>query len=355
MIFQPIHARVQRLVNRFVFGDRDDPYLVIARLTHHLADPHNIGNLLSTLIATTAESLRLPYAALYLDHAGNLELAAEVGTPGDTTQRFPLLWQGQSIGALDVAPRGRGEPFSAADRRLLADLASQIGLAAHAVTLAQDLQASRQRIVTSREEERRRIRRDLHDGLGAHLAALRMQASAIHALVRRDPDRAESELVLMHAELRTAIDEIRGLVQGLRPPALDDLGLAGALRARLDRIGHGTETQPLILTVEITDSLPALSAATEVAAYRIVEEAVTNVLRHAQATTLRVTVQPDGDTLKLEIVDNGIGLPSDRPAGVGTHSMHERTAELGGSLSIISMPDHAGTIVRANFPLDRRS
>lgn len=350
--FQPVHARVQRAVNRFVFGDRDDPYAVISRVGHQLAGASGLADLLPQLVRLTAESLRLPYVALYLDRTQGLELAAAVGSPTGTSQRFPLAWQGQPVGALDVAPRGPGEPFNAADRRLLEDLASQIGLAAHAVTLAQDLQASRERIVTSREEERRRLRRDLHDGLGAQLAALMMQTGIARSQVRIDPARAEAELDLLRDELKVALAEIRELVQGLRPPALDELGLAGALRSRLERLGRGPSEHPLALTVEIAEPLPPLTAATEVAVYRIVEEAVTNVLRHARASTLQVVIRHDPSALEVTVRDDGAGIPADHSSGVGWQSMRERTSELGGSIVVGPGPDGQGTSVQARFPLE---
>ena len=352
VLFQPVRERVQRQVNRFVFGDRDDPYAVISRLGHQLAGSTGLVDLLPQLVHLTAEALRLPYVALYLERTGRLELAAAVGSPTDTAQRFPLAWRGQAVGVLDVAPRGRGEPFNAADRRLLADLASQIGLAVHAVTLAQDLQASRERIVTSREEERRRLRRDLHDGLGAQLAALTMQAGIVRSLIRRDPVQAETELDLLRDELRVGLADIRNLVQGLRPPALDELGLAGALRARLERVARGSADHPLAVTIDIPDPLPPLSAAAEVAVYRIVEEATTNVMRHASASRLWVVIREVEGVLTVTVRDDGVGMAEDVVGGVGTQSMRERTGELGGTVEIGPGDDGRGTMVCARLPLE---
>ncbi|MGC4192876.1 MAG: sensor histidine kinase [Thermomicrobiales bacterium] len=350
--FQPLRERVQRMVNRFVFGDRDDPYAVVFRLGQRLTSTTTISGVLPQLADVIAESLRLPYVGISLLRPDGLELAAAVGSPTPGMLRTPLVWQGEPVGSLDVAPRGTGESFNTTDRRLLENLASQIGLAAHAISLAQDLQASRERLATGREEERRRIRRDLHDGLGAHLAALTMQTSVARSLVRTNPDRAETELDILRQELRSAIEEIRTLVRGLRPPALDDLGLAGALHAYLDRIGRGTKEQPLALTLTIAEPLPRISAATEAAAYRIIEEAVTNVIRHANATTLRISMWQEGPLLRVEICDDGLGIPANAIAGVGTHSMRERAAELGGCLTVTCRPGGRGTIVHADLPLE---
>jgi signal transduction histidine kinase len=339
--FQPVRTRVQRGLDRFVYGDRDDPYAVISRLGQQVANAAGISDLLPQIVRTTADALRLPYAALFLDRTDGPELVASAGTIAPTLVRLPLTYQGATIGALEVAQRSRGEVFSASDRRLLEDLAQQIGIAAHTVTLATELQRSREEIVTSREEERRRLRRDLHDGLGAQLAALIMQAGAIRSQVRADPDGAESSLRELREELRTAVDDVRRLVHGLRPPALDELGLVGALRARLDRLG-----------LRQSERLPSLPAAVGVATMRIVDEAVTNVVRHAGAGRLRVALAIDGDVLRIVVEDDGAGFgPDEIVPGIGLQSMRERARELGGTMSIGTRPDGTGTSVDVRLPL----
>ncbi len=156
-----------------------------------------------------------------------------------------------------VAPRSPGEAFSPADERLLEDLARQAGGAAHAVRLNADLQRSRERLVTAREEERRRLRRDLHDGLGAQLAGLNVQAGVLRNLIPRDPAAADELVVELRGELRAAIADIRRLVHDLRPPALDELGLESALRRLAERYGEGA----LRVRVETPEGLPSLPAA----------------------------------------------------------------------------------------------
>jgi signal transduction histidine kinase len=349
--FQPLRLRVQRLTNRLLFGERDDPYAVLARLGHHIEDTLSSADLLPAIVRTTAEMLRLPYAALFLDRADGPVLVASAGVASTSTLRLPLIYQGQTVGALEVAPRAPGEVFGQADRRLLEDLACQIGVAARTVSLATDLQHSRERIVTSREEERRRLRRDLHDGLGAQLAALIMQAGAARSLLRSDPDAAEREIADLREELRSAVAEVRRLVQGLRPPALDELGLAGALRARLERFDRGgidAESPALRVRFEAAEPLPPLSAAVEVAAYRIVEEAVTNVVKHAQASSVTVTLRVQDAGLVITIDDDGIGFtPSTETSGLGLHSMRERATELGGAFVVTG---DRGTTVSVTLP-----
>ncbi len=352
--FQPLLLRVQRAINRLLFGDRDDPYAVLTRLGHHIEDSLSAADLLPAIVRTTAEMLRLPYAALWLERADGPVLVASSGVASTSTLRLPLMYQGQPVGALEVATRAPGEVFGRADRALLEDLARQVGVAARTVSLASDLQHSRERIVTSREEERRRLRRDLHDGLGAQLAALIMQAGVARALVRPDPAAAERELAELREELRAAVSDVRRLVLGLRPPALDELGLVGALRTRLARFDQGgvdADGPGLEVHFDAQEPLPPLSAAAEVAAFRIVEEAVTNVLKHAQGSRVTVTLRLDGEALVITVLDDGTGITSSSDAsGMGLQSIRERAIELGGSCTVSADPDDRGTLVRVTLP-----
>jgi len=287
-------------------------------------------------------------------------VVAASGAPVADLLRLPLAYQGEVIGQLLLAPRAQGEAFSPADRRLLDDLARQAGIAVHAVRLTADLQRSRQRLVNAREEERRRLRRDLHDGLGATLAALNLQAGTIRNLISRDPAAADALVGELRAEIRAAIADIRRLVYDLRPPALDELGLVGAIRARAaqcyasaanDAEGGAETAQDnrLQVLVDAPEQLPPLPAAVEVAAYRIVLEALTNVVRHARARTCLIRLDVS-EGLRLEIADDGIGLPTEGGAGVGLRSMHERAAELGGTCVIETKPQ-GGTQVLVRLPL----
>lgn len=251
--------------------------------------------------------------------------------------------------------------FADAERRLLEDLAQQIGASAHAalmtdeaLKLSADLQRSRERLVEAREEERRRLRRDLHDGLGPQLSSQALTIDAVRMLMRQDPDAAEELLLDLKADAQDAVTDIRRLVYGLRPPALDDLGLLGALRETAEQYS----VKGLSVSVETPERLPPLSAAVEVAAYRIAQEALTNVVRHAGANSCTVYLAiEEAAVLCLEVRDNGRGIPdlqenSSVKAGVGLTSMRERATELGGSLVIEPLPD-GGTCVRARIPLPK--
>jgi signal transduction histidine kinase len=351
VLFQPLRSRLQRSVNRLMYGERDDPYAVVSRLGRRLEATLAPEVVLPTLVETIAQALKLPYASILLKEGEGFRTAAAYGSPRGEPGTLPLVYQREEIGRLVLSPRAPGERFSDADRSLLEDLARQAEVAVHAVTLTSDLQHSRERLVTTREEERRRLRRDLHDGLGAQLAGLNVQAGALRRLIPRDPEAADELVVELRDELRSAISDIRRLAYDLRPPALDDLGLVEALRRLAER--YGSEDEQLRVLVEAPEDLPNLPAAVEVAVYRITQEALTNVARHARAGTCVVRLAMD-EAVALEIVDDGIGIPAQRIAGVGLSSMHERASELGGSCLIQSVPN-GGTQVLVRLPLPKES
>ena len=351
ILFQPLRYRLQRAVNRLMYGERDDPYGVLSRLGQRLEGTLDPETALRTIVETVTQALKLPYAAIELERNGTFEKVAEHGTLKGKAVELPLSHQGQEVGRLLVCARSPGEAFSSQDRRLLADLARQGGSAAHAARLAADLRRSRERLVTMREEERRRLRRDLHDGLGPRLATLALKHDAARNLLGDDPVAVDRLLAELKGETKEAIDEVRRVVHDLRPPALDQLGLVPALEGWTRRQGNG-ETR---ISVEAPEELSPLPAAVEVACYRIVQEAVTNVVRHAAARECLVSLSLNEETASLivEVSDDGrgIGVSSDRNGGgVGMHSMRERAEELGGTFHVRPAAG-GGTVVRARLPL----
>jgi signal transduction histidine kinase len=296
---------------------------------------------LPTVVETIGQTLRLKYVALVF--ADSDDIAAAFGSADAAPLRFPLVHQGVAAGELLLAPRA-GEQLREADRRLIADLAPQVAAAAHTVGLAQELQAARRRLVELREEERRRIRRDLHDGLGPALAGLTLTLDAVQNVAASDLERANTLLASATEQAQTMIGDVRRLIYGLRPPALDELGLIDSLRG----IASREMSSATSIAVEAPEALPPLPAAVEVAAYRIVQEALTNVARHARARSCTVCLSVEPDALLVEVADDGQGI-AQRGIGAGLRTMQERAVELAGSCLITSTPG-AGTIVAARLP-----
>ncbi|MDQ4128478.1 MAG: GAF domain-containing sensor histidine kinase [Actinomycetota bacterium] len=354
VLFQPLRERLQRTVNRLMYGERDDPYAVLSRLGQRLETSLAPDAVQPAAVNAVAEALKLPYVAVEVGKDGALETAAATGEPADEPLRLPLVYGGETVGRLVLGHRPGEEDFAPADRQLLEDLAHQIGVAAQAVRLTDeavrlsaDSQRSRERLVTAREEERRRLRRDLHDGFGPQLVGLTMTAEAARDLVSTDPKRAKDLLGDLTECAQAAVSDVRRLVYALRPPALDVLGLPGALRAHADHHNDGG----IRVTVEAPEQLPSLPAAVEVAAYRIALEAINNAERHAaaRACVVRVALEEAAAVLYVEVTDDGRGVEDDRGTGVGLSSMRERAAELGGWCTV-ETPASGGTNVRAFLP-----
>jgi signal transduction histidine kinase len=333
----PLRDRLQQWANRLLYGDRNDPYAAISRLSSRLDAVAETTELLPTVVRTVGESLHLPYVAVELRG----ELVAVHLRPGTgVSHTLPLTFQGERIGSLLCETRAPGEQFAPADRRLLGELAHHVAVAAREVLLTRDLVRSREQLVVAREEERRRVRRDLHDGLGPSLAGIALGIDAARRSLRDDPEQADRELVELRAAAQESVVEIRRIAHDLRSPALDQLGLLGALRAQVERFGS---------RLEAPDDLPVLSAAVETAAYRIALEALANAHRHADAAECRVRVSI-GDGLRVEIEDDGVGFREPLEPGVGLRSIRERADELGGSLLVERIVPR-GTRVLAILPL----
>ncbi|WP_328709995.1 sensor histidine kinase [Microbispora hainanensis] len=340
LAFAPARSAVQSLVDRVMYGQRRDPVAAAARVGLRL------GAGLDGVLRAVCEALRLPYAAV----ASDGRLVATYGRSPRRRHTVSLEVADGPPADLLVGLRAGESRLSGADRRALELLAAPVGLALQAVRLSEQLGESRTRIVAAREEERRRLRRDLHDGLGTVLTAVTLKADAAHNLRHTDPERSARLLLDLRADLTAAIADIRRLVYNLRPPALDELGLLGALRQRAqDSWRH--EHAGYVVTIDAPDGLPPLPAGVEVAAYRIATEAVTNALRHGGATACRVSLRADHAALHVEVSDNGSGGAGAWPHGVGLRSMHERAGELGGTLT--AGPTDCGGRVHARLPLEQ--
>jgi signal transduction histidine kinase len=371
--FQPARVWLQRAVGRALFGTRDDPEQTLHNLGDTLAlgaEPRAALEAVSERIATALAS---PWVAIELHGSAGPELRAEAGrrpawaTNPDAIRQVPLVHRGHRPGTLLVCRRSPNEPLSHRDEALLETLAVPLAASAAALRLTADLQRSRERLVVAREEERRRLRHDLHDDLGPLLASLTVQLDA--ATLRRARTGSVPEEVLheLRATAHEAVRSVRRAVEHLRPPALDELGLLATITEQARRLQTGDRPH---IDLHAPASLPPLSAATEVAAHRIATEAITNAVRHAAATHIHVTIALTTDGLLLEVRDDGRGPPTaatherrdtaaqdvtapqlTQEEGIGLTSMRERAEELGGSF-IITQAAPNGTVVRAVLPAD---
>lgn len=328
---------VQRLVDRWLFGHRHNAYAVVAGVSRHVQAASEPLGALQRLVEGLRETLRLPYVAFT---AEGLSLTS--GRPVHGARVVPAEALGETVGELHVGLRSAGERWSAQQEAAVEEVAARAGTLAYAARLVADVAQSRGRIVTAREEERRRIRADLHDGVAPALAGTALQ---LESLARRldDPELSARTLALRDG-LRDTVGRLRALVHGLRPPVLDQLGLEGALRRLV--AGHD---EPLCRAD--VGPLGSPGAAVEVAAYAIAGEALGNALRHSAASRVDLTAQVEDRDLVITVSDNGVGLPARVRHGVGTVSMTERARELGGRLDLLPTPG-GGTTVRAVLPLE---
>lgn len=360
LLFQPLRERLQSAVNHLMYGERNEPVSVLSKLGKQLEDTLSPRDALDGMVDTIAQTLKLPYVAIELGTGNSAQTVANIGQMSDETIQFPIGYQSQIIGSIMVAPRSPGESFGEKDNLLLENIARQAGAVVQAAKLTADLQRSRQGLITAREEERRRLRRDLHDGIGPTMAGQALKVDAAIDLILGDhqngrkPDLEEAVKLLTEVKEQTqeTVKNIRQIVYALRPPSLDDLGLVSAIQTHINQLSvsrHG-----LVISMETSPPVfPQLSAAVEVATYRIVLEALTNVIKHAKAQNCAVRLSVLEDEIKslsIEILDDGIGLTEARSVGVGLTSIRERVEELDGSFTIETLPA-GGTRVMAQIPL----
>lgn len=337
---EPARRTLTHSTRQLLFGEGDDPARVLQRLSGLLSLQAQTG--LQTALDEVRQAMRLRGLRLQL-------LNGEVIQSGSETsegESFSLVAQGERLGQLNVAYRSPGEPFSEGERELLRAVAWQLAGSARAWQLRADLARAQDKLVRAGEEERLRLRRDLHDGLGPALSALGLKIEAARLLMSHSPERAQEQLLQLKTEVQDSVSEVRRIVHDLRPPKLDDLGFTGALKD----LAGSVEEAGLHISCDLMPLDDLLDAATQVALYRIAQEALTNVLKHAGASHVSLKVFKQEGEVVLECLDNGVGLPEVREAGVGSRSMRERAGALSGSLELRDAAG-GGTVLRARIPL----
>jgi signal transduction histidine kinase len=333
LAFNPVRVRLQRLVDRAVYGTRRDPVAAVSAVGQRLA-----GDDLSGVADALRETLRLSYVAVEKTDGS----MADSGEPTAGSQTWPLSYDGKPVGKLVVGPRHGERRISRSDQKVMDLVAAPLAIVLHAQVLTEDLKASRERVIDAADEERTRLRRELHDSLGPLLTGAALKADSIGLAARHRPERAESLANGLADQLRQSVEAVRRLAYGLRPAALDELGLVGALREEGDRLG------PIKVIVDAPESLPTLPSSVEVAAYRIAAEALTNVIRHSDAKVASVRLTTENGTLKMIITDDGSSSAAWSP-GVGLTSIQLRASEVGGACD--AGPTAAGGRVAAVLPL----
>ncbi|HYO39374.1 MAG TPA: sensor histidine kinase [Nocardioidaceae bacterium] len=342
-VYGPLRSWLGAGVRRLLFGRRGDRYDVVSTLAARLEEARSVDEQLPALAGAVASTFKVPYVRVEVLGPAGRVLSATHGVAPAATQDLDIAYHGERVGRLVLARVGVRSLLSRRDQALLLDLVRQAAIALRSGLLAGELQESRERLVLAREEDRRRIRRDLHDGLGPVLGGVAMRLEAAANAVDADPDTARRLVRQARTEIGGALDDVRRLVHDLRPPALDDLGLVAVIEQQAERAGS-------VLDVSVqADGVGLLPAAVEVAAFRIVSEALNNVVRHARATRCAITLRPEAAALEVVVADDGSGIADDVAAGVGLLSLRERAEELGG-LCEVSCPPAGGTTVRAWLP-----
>jgi signal transduction histidine kinase len=338
---QPMTRWIRTSMDEMLFGGRADPVNTLSRLGTRLAAGTSPSQWLETLrIALAVPGVELRHDDEVVATSGELG-----GTATSTTQ---LLAGAEHVGDLVVALPPDHLRLPPTTSAVLSLVAAPLAQAMHAARLTDELRASRGRLVLALEDERRRMRHDLHDGLGPRLTGIAYSADAAANLVRTNPDEAWHILRQLRGDAGEAIAEIRRIVYGLRPKALDELGLVGAVRQQIGQL-RAADGRRLDIDIAAPADLPALPAAVEVAAYRVVVEAVTNVARHSGVAAAEIDIAVmAAAALHVTVRDRG-QAPSEWTPGVGLTSMRERVEQIGGTLTVHS--GHEGTTVTADIPL----
>jgi signal transduction histidine kinase len=359
--FQPVRSRVQRFANRLVYGKRATPYEVLSEFSSRMAESYASEDLLPRMARILAEGTGARSAVVWLkvgaqwkpDGAWPMDGRPSPNvkdlTDIDATLTLAVEHRGEQLGALSLT-KAAGDRLTPAEEHLANDLASGAGLVLRNVRLTEELlerleelRASRQRIVSAQDHERRRLERNIHDGAQQQLVALAVKTRLARSLLSRDPGRAVSMLAEVEAEVSSALEDLRDLARGIYPPLLADQGLVAALRAQARRAAIPVEVE--------APAIGRFSQDVEAAVYFCALEALQNVSKYANATLARVRLSETDDLLTFEVADDGDGFePSATPFGTGLQGMADRLSALGGQIEVASRIG-SGTTVTGRMPV----
>jgi signal transduction histidine kinase len=358
--FQPVRRGTQRLANRLIYGERATPYEVLAQLGDRLAGEYAADDVLDRIAAALAGGIGADRVVVWLDSGGELRpaavwprgaraapiaaSAAEVTATEDGLRSFPVRHQGEVLGAIGVH-KPPSDPLTPADDKLVRDLAAEAGLVLRNVRLIEDLRASRRRLVTAQDEERRRLERNIHDGAQQQLVALTIKARLAEQMIDRDPAKARDLVAQIGTETTGTLEDLRDLARGIYPPLLADKGLAAALEAQGRKAAVPVAVK--------ADGVGRLDRDVEAGVYFCVLEALNNVAKYAGASHVDVRLWWQDGEVVFEVSDDGVGF--DRAArgyGTGLRGMADRLEALGGTLEVQSAPG-AGTKILGRVPAAR--
>jgi signal transduction histidine kinase len=357
LAFRPVSRFARRLADRVVYGRRATPYEVLTEFSERVGDAYATEDVLERMARLLGEGTGAERVDIWLHVGGGLRPAA--CWPGDLPEEthtlplfavarpgtFEVRHHGEILGAITVAMPAN-DPMNPAKERVIRDLASQAGLVLRNARLVEELRASQRRLVAARDEERRRIERNIHDGAQQQLVALSVQARLVRQLAGRDPEKADGMISVIEAQLQTALEDLRDLARGIYPPLLADKGLGPALEAQARR-------SPVPVTVE-TNGVGRFPQEIEAAVYFACLEALQNIAKYAEATSARVTVARVNGDLTFEVSDDGRGFDPDRTRyGTGLQGIADRLAALDGRLEVRSRPG-AGTRIAGSLECSER-
>jgi signal transduction histidine kinase len=364
--FPPVRERAQRLANRVVYGQRATPYEALSRFAGQIGGTYATEEVLPRMARILAEGTGADRAMVWLRTGGQLRAGASWPPGGDSPEPMalapdgtphpagadrvtPVRHHGEILGALSVAKRP-GEPLTPTEEKLIGDLAAQAGLLLRNVGLTEqlagrleELRASRRRIVSAQDDQRRRIERDIHDGAQQRLLAISAGLTQAESLAGLDPDRERALVAQIKDETRDALAGLRELARGVYPPLLADQGLPAAIAAHA-----GKAPQPVSLD---TDGVGRYPPDVETAVYFCCVEALQNASRHAPAAAVRIRLGESDGAVAFWVEDDGPGFDGSRArTGLGLQHMSDRLAALGGSLQIDARPG-AGTAIAGRVPV----